>query len=93
MNSETAKEDLFVRSALASVEQAQKLQRLKQITVTAVAVILAAWLAFKPGPDVSFVEGLIVIALGIAISTAKILSLINKNTLAVLQAIAELRLR
>ena len=88
-----SKEDSFVRSALASVENTQRLQRFRQIAVTTIAIIFAGWMAFKPGAKVTFVEGLIVVALGLAISTAKIMSLINKNTLAVLRAINELRPR
>ena len=63
-SNETSNEEIFVRSALMSVEKAQKLQRLRQIAVIAIAVIFAGWLAFKPGPEVSFVEGLMAIALG-----------------------------
>lgn len=83
--------DDFVRKALAEVEKAQRFQRIKQILVTVLALAAAFWLAFKqPGPELQ-VECTFVILIGmmLAVCTAKIMSLINKNTRAVLQAIAD----
>jgi hypothetical protein len=88
----TADEEIFIRKALKSVEKAEKFQRIKQIVVTCLAFLAAFWLASKgPSPELN-IECTVIICLGLiaAVCTAKILALINKNTKAVLLAIADL---
>ena len=82
----------FVRKALAEVEKAYRFQRIKQIVVTVLAFMAAFWLASKqPGPELG-IECTVIILVGmmLAVCTAKIMSLINKSTRAILQAIADL---
>ena len=85
-------ERLFLEKALASVEKARRLQRIKQIVVTILAFLAAFWLALKPaGPELNLVCTVIVfVGLMLAACTAKIMSLINTNTKALLQAISDL---
>ena len=86
-----ADQEDFIRKSLASVDKAYRIQRIKQIVVTVLAFIAAFWLAFKaPGPELQ-IECTIIILIGMiaAVCTAKIKSLIDKNTRAILQAIAE----
>ena len=82
----------FIRKALAEVEKAHRFQRIRQIVITVLAFAAAFWWAFKkPGPELG-IEGTIMIVVGLimGVCTAKIMSLINKNTRAILQAIADL---
>jgi hypothetical protein len=83
-------EQLFLRRALASVEKAERFQRIKQIAVTAIAFPVAYFALGEGVPDhrVAF-KVIMVVGLMLAVCTAKILTLINKNTRAILQAIAE----
>ena len=82
----------FIRNALAEEEKAHRFQRIRQIVITVLAFAAAFWLASKqPSPELG-IECTIVIVLGLALAvcTAKINSLINKNTRVILQAIADL---
>ena len=84
----STEEDLFVGKALASVEKAEKVQRARRIALTVVALAAAFWLGSKgPSPELN-VECTVLIGVGlmIAISTAKIMSLVNRNTRTILQA-------
>jgi hypothetical protein len=81
-------EQLFIRKALASVEKAEKYQRIKQIVVTVLTFGAAIWLTERsPSPELKL-EVTILIGVGLiaAICTAKIMTLINQNTKSVLQA-------
>ena len=86
-------EQLFIRKALASVEKAEKHQRIKQIVATVLTFGAAIWLTERsPSPELKL-EVTILIGVGLiaAVCTAKILTLINRNTKSVLQAIADLQ--
>jgi hypothetical protein len=92
-NHDASEEQRFLQKALANVEKAERFQRLKQAFVTALAFAAAFWWAYrKPGPELGL-EGVVFIGVGLmlAVCTAKILSLINKSTRAILQAISELK--
>ena len=89
----STEEQVFIRTALENVEKAHKIQRIKQIVVTVLAFAAAFWLASRgPSRDLN-VECVVITGVGLiaAVCTAKIMSLINKNTKAVLQAIADLQ--
>ncbi len=87
-------EQRFVEKALASVEKARRFQRIKQIVFTTLACIAALWLAFSPSrPELGLETVVIAVGLIVGVCTTKIMSLINRNTKAVLQAIAELHQR
>ena len=92
MNSD---ESMFVRKALEDVAKAEKYQRVKQIAVTVLACAAAVWAAFQPtgtGRNGAYTVIILVGAM-LAVCTAKIMSLLNKNTRAVLRAIADLQRR
>jgi RsiW-degrading membrane proteinase PrsW (M82 family) len=88
MNSE---ESVFVRKALEDAEKAQKYSRVKQIVVMLLLFAALLWVAFQPSPAVSPVQLSILAVLAVAVWTTRIVSLINKNTSAILRAIADLQ--
>ena len=88
-------EQLFIRKALTSVEKAEKYQRIKQIVLKVLTFGAAIWLTERsPSPELKL-EVTILIGVGLiaAVCTAKITTLINRNTKYVLQAIADLQQR
>jgi hypothetical protein len=91
MNSE---ESVFVRKALEDAEKAEKYMRVRQIVVTVLVFAAAVWQAFQP-PFAAGHNGAytVIIAVGmmLMLCLVKIMSLINKNTSAVLRAIADLQ--
>lgn len=85
-------EDVFIRRALASVEKAERLGRIKEIVATVLAFGALIWLTERsPGRELRLEPVLIGAGLIAAVCTAKIKTLVNQNTKAVLQAISELR--
>jgi hypothetical protein len=88
-------EQLFIRKALASVEKAERYQRIKQIVATVLTLGAAIWLTERsPSPELKL-EVTILIGVGLmaAVCITKIMTLINRNTKSVLQAIADLQQR
>lgn len=92
MNSE---ESTFVRKALDDVEKAQRYTRVRQIVLTVLAMAAAVWAAFQPTGTGRNGAYTVIILVGVMLGacTAKIMSLMNKNTSAVLRAIADLQRR
>jgi len=90
MNSE---ESVFVRKALEDVEKAQKYGRVKQIVTMLLlfAVALPLVLRQTPLPGNGAYVVMIFVGFSLAACTAKIMSLVNKNTISVLRAIADLQ--
>lgn len=87
-------QQLFLRNALASVEKAERFARIKRIGISVLAFAAAIWLiALPPASPEQGVECTIIIILGLALAicTARILAVVNKNTKTVLQAIAHLQ--
>jgi 4-hydroxybenzoate polyprenyltransferase len=92
MNSE---EYVFVSKALENVEKAEKYWRVRKIVTTLLAFAAAVWVAFQPsgsGRNGAYTV-IILVGLMLAVCTAKIMSLMNKNTISVLRAIADLQRR
>jgi len=88
-------EQAFVEQALAAAARAQRLDQVRTIIATGAAVSAAVWFAFRPPSPELRVEATVIIVIGamIAAATAKIRSLIQRNTNLVLQAIAARRPR
>ena len=81
-------EERFVQRALAKVEKAERIQMIKQIALT-VIVLPAVYYLMGNAPErhVPFTV-IMVIGLMLALIMTKIMRLINKNTTAILRAIA-----
>ena len=92
MNTE---ESVFIRRALENVEKAEKYVRVKQIAATVLVCAAAVWAAFQPtGTGRNGAYTVIILVGGmLMVCTAKIMSLMNKNTSAVLRAIGDLQRR
>lgn len=86
-------EERFVRRALAKVEKAERFSRIKEIVVT-VIVFPAVYYLMGSAPEhrVPFTV-IMVIGLMLGLCTAKIVGLINRNTTAILRAIADMQVR
>ena len=86
-------EQAFVERALAAATRAQRLDQVRVIVATGAAFGAAIWFAFRPPSPELRVEATIVIVVGamIAAATAKIRSLIQRNTSVVLQVLAAMR--
>jgi hypothetical protein len=83
-------EERFVRRALAKAEKAERVQLIKQIVVTVIAFPAIYYIMGNaPERRVPFTV-IMVLGLMLATITAKLVWLINKNTTAVLRAIAGL---
>ena len=90
-----AEEEIFIRKALANVEKAERFLRIKRIVASVLMLLAAFGFAFRPTSPEMRVEATLFIGIGLALAvcTAKIMMLINKNTKAVLHAIADMRQR
>ena len=84
------KEEAFVERALAAAARAQRLDQARVIVTTGAFVVALLWFAFRlPGPELPIeATTLVVIGAMLAAITAKIRSLIQRNTILILQAIA-----
>ena len=81
-------EERFVQRALAKVEKAARFQQIKQIVVAVIAFPAIYYLMGNaPERRVPFTV-IMVIGLMLALITTKIVVLINKNTTAILRALA-----
>jgi hypothetical protein len=82
-------EQLFLRNALASVERAARVQRIKRIVLSVIIFPVVYYLMESPREHPTFtVIG--VLGLMLALGTVKILAQLTSNTRTILQAIAEL---
>ncbi|HEX4748369.1 MAG TPA: hypothetical protein VH302_02405 [Bryobacteraceae bacterium] len=89
----TAQEEMFIRKALAKVDKAARYQLIKQIVVSVLAFAFAGWLAGRSPSSELKIECTLIIMGGLiaAICTTKIMSLVNRNTRTILQAMAEMQ--
>ena len=83
-------EQSFVEHALAAAAKAQRLDQIRVIVTTGAAFSAAFWFAFRPPSPELGIEATIIVVIGamLAAITAKIRTLIQRNTSLVLQAIA-----
>jgi len=84
-------EESFVRSALARVEKAERFSRIRKIALSVIAIPAVYFLInsepVQPGMPLIV---MMVVGLMLAVCTSKIVALINKNTLVILRAIADI---
>ena len=87
---ESSDEQRFIQRALADIDKAEKVQKIKHIVVIGILFAALVWQAIRaPGPEIT---GLMVITAVIAGIAAILFRFdrINKNTAAILRAIAGL---
>ena len=84
-----SEEQLFVRNALASVERAARLSRIKQIVVIVIAFPALYYLMQRPREHPTFTV-IMVIGVMLVVITSKIVAKVNSDTRTILRAIAEL---
>lgn len=83
-------EERFVQRALAKVEKAERFSRIKEIVVTVLAFPVLYYLTGSaPEHRVPFTV-IMVIGVMLVVCTVKIVGLINRNTTAILRAIADM---
>jgi len=85
---ESSDEQRFIQRAMADIDKAEKIQKIKQIVVLGGLFGAALWLVVRaPGPGISVAMGGVVIVSGFV----KILFRIDNSTRAILRAIANRR--
>jgi uncharacterized membrane protein YbjE (DUF340 family) len=78
-------EQKFIQRAMADIDKAEKVQKIKQVVVIGLFFGALVWLAIRtPGPGLNNAFVILVVAIGIA----KILFRIDSSTRAILRAIA-----
>jgi uncharacterized membrane protein YbjE (DUF340 family) len=78
-------EQKFIQRAMADIDKAEKVQKIKQVVVIGVFFGALIWLAIRtPGPGLNNAFVILVVAIGIA----RILFRIDSSTRAILRAIA-----
>ena len=84
-------EERFVQRALAQVEKAERFSRIRHI-VLSVIVLPAVYFLINSAPLQPGMPLIVMMVVGLmlAVCTAKILALINKNTLAILRAVGDI---
>ena len=82
-------EQTFVAKALAAADRSQWLDRVRVIAATVLAVAILAWFVSRPSSPQLGIETTICLVLGamIGVTTAKLRSLIQRNTRLILEAI------
>jgi hypothetical protein len=85
---QSSEEQQFIQKAMADVDRAEKLQKIKQVAVLALLLGALLWLAVRaPGPGINNAF----VCLILAICTAKILFRIDSSTRTIVRAIANRR--
>ena len=85
---ESSEEERFIHRALADIDKAEKVQKIKQVVVMGLLFGALVWWAIRtPGPGINNAFVILVVAIGIA----KILFRIDSSTRAILRALANRR--
>ena len=83
-NQPESDEQRFIQRAMAGIDKAEKVQKIKQIVVIGIFFGALVWLAIRePGPGINNAMVILVVAIGIA----RILFRIDSSTRTVLRAI------
>ena len=82
-------EERFIQRAMADIDKAEKVQKIKQIVVKGILFGAIMWLAIRePGPGITNAMVILGVASVIVAILFRIDRRINKNTTAILRAIA-----
>jgi uncharacterized membrane protein YbjE (DUF340 family) len=85
---ESSEEQRFIQRAMAAIDKAEKVQKIKQVVVMGLLFGALAWWAIRaPGPGINNFFVILVVAIGIA----RIQFRIDSSTRAILRALANRR--
>ena len=88
---ESSDEQRFIQRAMADIDKAQKVQKIKRIVVTGILLGALLWQVIRePGPGVTGLMVITAVIAGIVAILFRIDSRINTNTTAILRAIARI---
>jgi hypothetical protein len=86
---ESPDEQRFIQRAMADIDKAEKVQKIKRIVIKGILIGALVWLVIRePGPAITKPMVILAVASGIVAFLFRIDSRINKNTRAILRAIA-----
>lgn len=89
---ESSDEQRFIQRAMADIDKAEKAQKIKQIVVKGIFFGALVWLVIRePGPGITGPMVILGVASGIVAILFRIDRRINKNTTAILRAIAGIK--
>jgi hypothetical protein len=87
---ESSDEQRFIQRALADIDKAEKVQRIKHRVVVGILFAALVWQVIRaPGPGISGAMVILAVVAGIAAILFRF-DRINKNTAAILRAIADI---
>jgi hypothetical protein len=85
---ESSEEQLFIQRAMAAIDKAEKVQKIKQVVEMGLLFGALVWWAFRtPGPGINNFFVILVVAIGIA----RLQFRIDSSTRAILRALANRR--
>jgi RsiW-degrading membrane proteinase PrsW (M82 family) len=86
---ESSDEERFIQRAMADIDKAAKVRKIKQIVVKGILLGALVWMVIRePGPAITSAMVILGLASLIVAILFRIDSCINKNTTAILRAIA-----
>ena len=88
---ESPDEQRFIQRAMADIDKAAKVQKIKYIVVIGLLFAALLWQVIRaPGPGIDGAMVITAVVIGIAVIVFRIDRRINKNTTAILRAIARI---
>jgi len=86
---ESPDEQRFIQRAMADIDKAEKVQKIKQIVVIGILIGTLVWLVIRePGPAITIRMVVLGVVTAVAAILFRIEIKINRNTTAILRAIA-----
>jgi multisubunit Na+/H+ antiporter MnhB subunit len=86
---ESSDEQRFIHRAMADIDNAEKVQKIKRIVVIGIFFAVLVWQVIRaPGPGISGAMVITAVVIGISVILFRIDRRINKNTAVILRAIA-----
>jgi hypothetical protein len=86
---ESSDEQRFIQRAMADIDNAEKVQKIKRIVVIGIFFAVLLWQVIRaPGPGISGAMVITAVVIGISVILFRLDRRINKNTAVILRAIA-----
>jgi len=86
---ESSDEQRFIQRAMADIDKAEKVQKIKRIVVTGILFAALVWQVIRaPGPGITGLMVMTAVVIGIWVILSRIDRRINQNTAVILRAIA-----